>query len=490
MEVHNNNSKLIIMELVILMAGIVYGLIIGLIPAAGATTGLITLFGFMPYFASDPYLGVIFCVAVVASSTTGDSFSGVLLGIPGANSAAATMVDGFPMAKNGEASRALSAAITSSTLNGLLFGSLTFLFLPYYTKIVMYMGIPELWSLVVLAFVTVGFVSTRRYVRSITAIAAGIFIGLMGVDVNNVPRFTGGWRYIEDGVQILPFVAGLFAIPELWEGWVNRKQTITHKDLKGSTQGIWQGIVDTGRCWRDSLRGGFIGAFIGLLPGLGGAMADWLAYGATVAANPNEKFGKGNVRGVIGCEGANNAQKAASFIPTVLFGIPGAPFAAILMALFLYLGIDLGSPDTFHDTQLFNSMTYAFLAGTVITAILCYGLAYFAGWVTRMPYVYYFPFILGFIVWATVQYSHSWSDILMLMICSALGLFCKRFQFSRPALLIGFLLSDRIYSLTYQLATLHTPADLVTRPIFIGTMMCVVALAYWGITKRSRIDYV
>jgi len=96
----------------------------------------------------------------------------------------------------------------------------------------MYMGIPELWSLVVLAFVTVGFVSTRRYVRSITAIAAGVFIGLIGVDVNNVPRFTGGWRYIEDGVQILPFVAGLFAIPELWDGWVKRKQTITHKKFK------------------------------------------------------------------------------------------------------------------------------------------------------------------------------------------------------------------------------------------------------------------
>ena len=121
------------MEFVFLFAGIAFGLIIGIIPAAGATTGLIALFGVMPYFIADPYMGVIFCVAVVASSTTGDSFSGVLLGIPGANSAAATMVDGFPMAQQGEASRALSAAITSSTLNGLIFGSLTFLFLPYYT---------------------------------------------------------------------------------------------------------------------------------------------------------------------------------------------------------------------------------------------------------------------------------------------------------------------------------------------------------------------
>ena len=477
------------MELAILLAGIVYGLIIGLIPAAGATTGLITLFGLMPYFSDTPYLGVIFCVAVVASSTTGDSFSGVLLGIPGANSAAATMVDGFPLARNGEASRALSAAITSSTINGLLFGSLTFLLLPWYTNIVMFMGVPELWALVLLAFVTVGFVSTKKYFRSLLAIALGIFVGLIGVDVNNVPRFTAGWRYLEDGVQILPFVAGLFAIPELWEGWIKRKQTVSHKNLRGSTEGILQGIRDTVRCWRDSVRGGAVGSFIGLLPGLGGAMADWLAYGATVAANPKEQFGGGNIRGVVGAEGANNAQKASSFIPTVLFGIPGAPFAAILMALFLYMGIDLGSPDTFYDTKLFKSLSYAFLLGTVITAGICYGLAYFAGWVTRVPYVYYFPFILATIVWATLQYTGSWQDIVMLIICSALGLLCKRFQVSRPALLIGFLLSDRIYSLTYQLTTLHNITELFTRPIFVVIMLCVLFLTYWGVTKRSRIDY-
>jgi putative tricarboxylic transport membrane protein len=440
------------MELAILMAGIVYGLIIGLIPAAGATTGLITLFGFMPYFVGEPYLGVIFCVAVVASSTTGDSFSGVLLGIPGANSAAATMVDGFPMAKRGEATRALSAAITSSTANGLFWGSLTFLFLPYYTKVVMYMGVPELWALVLLAFVTVGFVSTRKYIRSTLAIVLGVTIGLVGVDVNNVPRFTLGWRYLEDGVQILPFVAGLFAIPELWDGWFNRKKTTTLRAEHGSWQDLKQGMKDTLICWK-------------------------------------EKFGDGNVKGVVGAEGANNAQKASSFIPTVLFGIPGASFAAILMGLFLYLGIDLGSPDTFYDDRLFDSMTFAFLLGTIITAVLCYGLAYFAGWVTRIPYVYYFPFILAVIVWATLQYTGGWEDLAVLLAFSILGVLCKKFQVSRPALLIGYLLSDRIYNLTYQLTTLHTVTDLITRPIFISIMICVILLLYWGITKRSRIDY-
>ena len=478
------------MEILFLFLGIFYGLIVGLVPAAGATTGLITLFGFMPFFASDPYLGVIFCVAVVASSTTGDSFSGVLLGIPGANSAAATMVDGFPMAQNGEASRALSAAITSSTLNGLFFGSLTFLFLPYYTNIVMYMGIPELWGLVVLAFVTVGFVSTKNYVRSIIAIVLGVILGLVGVDANNVPRFTLGWQYLEDGIQILPFVAGLFAIPELYSSW---KRGSAPNEVEYMYSGTWkqvrQGIVDVFKSWKDSLRGGAIGSFIGLLPGLGGAMADWMAYGSTVASNPNEKFGIGNVKGVVGAEGANNSQKASSFIPTVLFGIPGAPFAAILMGLFLYIGIDLGSPETFYDDKLFDSMAFAFLLGTLITALICYVLAYYSSYLAKLPYKYYFPFILIVIVWATLQYTGGWEDIAVLTIFSIVGIIAKKYKFSRPALLIGFLLSDRIYSLTYQLTTLHTIHDLITRPIFIFIVLSIIAILYWSLTKRSKLDY-
>ena len=103
-------------EILALFGGTLYGLIVGLIPSAGATTGLVAMFGFISYFGADPYLGVIFCMAVVAASTTGDTYAGILLGIPGANSAAATMVDGYPLAKQGKATYALTAAITTSTL--------------------------------------------------------------------------------------------------------------------------------------------------------------------------------------------------------------------------------------------------------------------------------------------------------------------------------------------------------------------------------------
>ena len=110
-------------QILVLLAGTFYGLIVGIIPSAGATTGLVALFSFIGYFSGDPYLGVIFCMAVVAASTTGDTFTGVLLGIPGANSAAATMVDGYPLAKQGKATYAITAAVTPSTVNGLIWGT-------------------------------------------------------------------------------------------------------------------------------------------------------------------------------------------------------------------------------------------------------------------------------------------------------------------------------------------------------------------------------
>ena len=138
-------------EILALFGGTLYGLLVGLIPSAGATTGLVAMFGFISYFGFDPYLGVIFCMAVVAASTTGDTFTGVLLGIPGANSAAATMVDGYPLAKQGKATYAITAAVTTSTINGLLWGTLTFGLLPWYIQLMMVFGIPELWAFTMLA---------------------------------------------------------------------------------------------------------------------------------------------------------------------------------------------------------------------------------------------------------------------------------------------------------------------------------------------------
>jgi len=469
-------------EVLVLLLGTFYGLIIGLIPAAGATTGLITLFSFM-YLFSDPYLGVIFCMAVVAASTTGDTFAGILLGIPGANSAAATMVDGFPLALKGKATYAISAAVTSSTINGLLWGSLVFLFIPFYMELLLFFGVPELWAFTIFALATVGFISSKWMIRSTIAIILGIFFGLVGVDPNtNEARFTLGWFYLQDGIQLMPVVAGLFAIPELLEGFKKRDKT----SLMGSNHLIQliDGIkVVFKNIWL-SLRGGFIGAFIGVLPGLGGAVADWIAYGQSGSK------GNGDIRGVIGPEGANNAQKATSMLPTILFGIPGAPFAAIIMALFTYLGFELGTPDLAYDTLFFDSLTFGFIAATALTGVICLVFAQYFAYLSYVPYRYYFPIVLLFIVWACMQYTGGWEDLIMLLFFSAVGIICKYVKFSRPSLLIGFILSERVEALSIQMFTLYDWSSLMERPIFLGLILATVIVGLIGLFKRNRLEYV
>ena len=479
-----------LLALLSLFLGIVYGLFIGIIPGAGATTGLIFVFSFITWFP-DPYLAVIFVMAVVAASTTGDTYSGVLLGIPGANSAAATMVDGFPLALKGKATYAISAAVTTSTINGLLWGSLVFFLLPYYTKLILVFGVPELWAFTVLALVTVTFVSNRWWIRGLIALAVGIFLGMIGTDpVTASDRYTFGWEYLGDGVQLIPLMAGLFAIPEILDG-LKQRSAISEKETDSDYKQTVDGIKEVLHNKWLALRGGFIGAFIGILPGLGGAMADWMAYGQATALdkNPRVPYGKGNIRGVIGPEGANNAQKATSMIPTVLFGIPGAPFAAIIIGLFSYLNFELGTVELAQDKMFFDSMLFGFMTATLLVGIICLLTTKYIAKITKLPYRYYFPILLGFIVLASVQYTGGWEDYLILMLASIVGILAKTYKFSRPALLFGFILADRVEALTIQMSNLYTFDRLVDRPIFWSLVLITSIVFIWGLTRKNKLDY-
>lgn len=479
--------------LIWLLAGTLYGFLIGVIPVAGAATGLVVLYGFIDFFLHDPYTLVIFTTAVVVACTVGDSFASVVMNIPGASGSAATMVDGFPLARQGQGARALSAAITTSTVNGIIWGGLVFLFLPYYAKAVLAFAVPEMFAFIILAFTCIIFVNSKYWVRGIIAAILGIFLGLIGTDPQtNAMRFTGGWDYLGAGIQMAPVLAGFLAVPELLEAYRSKIETVVI-DAKSIWSQIIQGFKDSWRHRWDGLKGGAIGAGIGILPGVGGNIADWLAYGTTVAAHKKEKiaFGNGNIKGVIGAEGANNSQKATAYVPTVLFGIPGAPFEAIIMSLFVYVGLELGTPQLLQDMTFFKTLGGSYFAAMIITFVISIFFIRYAIKIMNIPFHYYFWPLLAIIVWSCVQYTGHWEDYAIFILCSLAGIIFKYLKLSRAAVIIGFVLAERFEATSLQFFNLYNWSDLLTRPIS-GTLIAIAAgaIIYGVFFNKTKINYV
>ena len=413
------------------------------------------------------------------------------MNIPGGGGSAATMVDGFPMAKKGEAARAMSASIFSAAAQGTFWGILTILFLPYYATMVLSFKTPEMWCFLMLAMTCICFVNSQYWLRGIVGLIIGIAVGHIGIDpVTNAQRWTGGWFYLADGLQFAPVMAGLIALPEIITSlWI---KTTYMKSNKDNWQQIKQGALDF---WQNkwlSFRSGLIGGLVGMMPGIGGAIVDWLAYGQTVATNNKEKilFGQGNVKGVIGPEGANLAQKATAYVPTVLFGIPAAPFELVIMFLLGIVGIELGSPRVLKDQNFFNALTFGFMASMVLTVFISLWFIRYATLITRVPFVYWGIPVIILIAWSCAQYTGGWEDYAILFIFTIVGLFFKYFKINRIAFLIGFVLSNRLELVNMHFFQLYKWTDLLYRPVCIILLAITLLVLIYGICyNKTKIDY-
>lgn len=493
------------------LAGTLYGMLVGIIPIAGVTTALITVFSMGTYFMADPYLGLVFLTAIVASCASADSYTSILTGIPGASTTAACVIDGYPMAKKGQAARAMGIAIADSTFNGVMYAILAFALLPYYGKIIVLFGRPEFLGFMMMALACVGFVASKNVYTSILAIIFGLFVGMIGQDVVGNPRYAFGWEYLENGVGMIVLLSGLFGIPELIDGFRSGAKTAAPPIGNDYFKQLFQGFGDARRNWKDMVRGGFIGFVTGLLPGVGGAVGDFLAYGATKAAHkePQEvPFGEGNPIGLLGCEGANNAQKVSSMIPACLFAIPAAPFAAMVMAICMYFGMEIGQPTLLQDTNFTNSLLLGYIFGTIGVAVLSVVLYKWIIKILEVPYWIYATVIIAIIIWANMQYTGGWEDFALLMILSAIGVVLKHFNVSRPAVLVAYVVAfkiDEYFWGTLQIygykqwkegwaafadirwTELFSPFE---HPIFLLCIVISVALFINGVFRKDRgIDY-
>ena len=438
--------------LISILLGSLYGLFVGLVPAVGATVGLSFLFGFVSLLQIDPYHSLAFITAAVAASTTADSYSSILIGVPGANSSAATVIDGYAMTKKGEGVRAFTAAILTSTLSGTLVGLSTFLLLPHFSLLIQHINSFTIWIVLICSLACIAFLSSKSWWKNTVAIILAFIVGYIGIDpITNSNRWTFGWDYLADGIQLLPVVMGLFAIPECIDLYRTKKR----KSDEDFNSQIFIGIKDVFIHWKDAVRGSIIGTIIGIVPGVGGAVSDWLSYSATIASNKKEEFGKGNIKGVIGIEGSNNAQKATSLIPTLLFGIPGASFAAIYLALLTFIGFEIGTDTLLYDEDFINTILLSFIAATIIIGVASFILLKPIQLFLSIDQRFTAIFVVLICLLTAGTYTGGIEDYIMLGIFSVLGCIMKEYKIPRPAFLIAFILFPKIELYTIVISSLY-----------------------------------
>ncbi|MEM7461977.1 MAG: tripartite tricarboxylate transporter permease [Pseudomonadota bacterium] len=480
-----------------LALGVVMGLCVGVFPGLGGIAGLSLLLPFM--FGMDPILGLALMIGMVAVVPTSDTFASVLMGIPGSSASQATVLDGFPMAKNGEAARALSAAFSSSLFGGLMGAAFLTVFILVARPIVLSFGLPEMLMMTILGLSMVAILAGRVALKGIAAAGLGLMVGTIGAaDAGGSLRMSSyDYPYMIDGFKLVIVGLGIFAIPEI-VALLRQNRAISKSAELGA--GWLDGVKDWAANIFLSLRCSIIGVVVGVIPGLGGSVVDWIAYGHTVQSTKDKsKFGSGEVRGIIGPESSNNAKEGGGLVPTLLFGIPGSGSMAIFIGAVALLGsgqIEVGPGMLKNNLDMTYAIVWLLALANVVGTLLCIAASGGIAKLTTIRFTLLAPFLFMLISFAAFQSGQNFADLVALFGFGLVGIFLRRFDWSRPAFLIGFVLSNPVEKFTNQAVQIasfrfreSTSAGLeyVFSPIVIILIIITVVSVVLGIRQAKLI---
>ncbi|MEQ3553281.1 tripartite tricarboxylate transporter permease [Pseudonocardia nematodicida] len=447
--------------LLALATGVLAGLVLGLIPGLGGTGAMAVLLPFV--FLLDTGQAIALVIGAAAVIHTSDTISTVLLGIPGSASSSVLLLDGHAMAKQGQASRALSVAFISSAIGGLVGAIGLTLSVAVAGPLVLLFGSPELFMMTVLGISLASLLSRGNVAKGLVAACFGLLLGSIGVAPTSAEyRYTFGSLFLAEGLDIVAVALGVFGLAEIL-ALVARRTSVAQKMALGSGWG--QGVRDVMTHWTHVLRGSLVGIWAGILPGVGATAGSWLAYGQAVATSKDKRrFGKGDPRGVAAPEGASNSISAGDLIPTLLFGIPGSAAAALLLGALLVFGVEPGPSLLTNDLDVVYTIVWSFAIAAVLGAALCFLLA---SPLARLSFVRFPVLAAGLIVLmftSAFQAAQEFGVLQIMLLLGVVGWLMKVCDYPRAPFLIGFVLSiplERYYFLT---TSLYAPAEWMTRP--------------------------
>jgi putative tricarboxylic transport membrane protein len=467
------------------LIGVLVGTLIGVLPGIGP---LATIAMLLPLtYNVPPVAALIMLAGIYYGAQYGGSTTAILMNLPGETSAVVTCLDGHQMARQGRAGPALAIAAIGSFFAGTVGTLLIALAGPPLAAVALRFGAPEYFSLMLMGLVAAAVLAQGDMMKSLAMVVMGLLLGIVGTDVaSGLPRFSFGIIELTDGIGFIVLAVGVFAVGEIVQ---NLGDTADRRTLPSAVATLLPTREDLRRSVGPILRGTGIGAFFGVLPGTGPAIASLASYVVErkIAADPS-RFGRGAIEGVAGPEAANNADAQCKFIPMLTLGLPASGVMALMLGALTIQGIQPGPAVMTQRPELFWGLVASMWIGNLLLVVL--NLPLIGLWVKllRVPYRLLFPAIMAFSAIGIYSVNNSAFDIYLTAVFGILGLVWMKLGFSPTPMLLGFVLGPLVeeHLRRAMLMSRGDPSVFVTRPISLAFLLATVAILIVTVAPALR----
>jgi len=461
----------------LVVLGTLVGVLVGALPGLSSSMAVALLLPFSLYL--DPVPSIAFLSALYCAGTFGGSITAILINAPGAPPAAATAYDGYPLAQQGQAGRALGIATIASVIGGVLSVLVLLIGAPLLARLAYNFGPPEYFALAVFGLSMLASISSEASLKNLIGGCLGLLIATVGTDLTTgVERFTFGIPELYDGIHFIPVLIGLFAVTEL----LTQAQTLGGQRLAVALTALkLPSMADVRKVIPTILRSSGIGTFIGVLPAEGSTMAAIIGYNeAKRWSKEPERFGRGAIEGVAGPEAANNAATGGAMVPTLALGIPGSATAAVILGGLQVQGLRPG-PFLFEEQPaLLYGIFFAMLLSNMLFLGIGLGGAKLFARVSLVPPTFLWPIVFVLCFVGAYGLEQSMVDVWVMVAAGLIGFVLKRFGFAAPPIIMGLVLGGLIETSLAQSMIIFDQdwTGFLTRPV--AVVFFVLALSGLG----------
>jgi len=427
-------------NVLLLALGVFIGTFVGAVP--GMTTPMAVALTLPFTFTLSPVSGILLLLGVYKGGIYGGSITAILINAPGTPAASCTVLDGYPLARRGEARRALDIALYASCIADFMSNLALILCAGFLASLALAFGSPEVFTLILFSLTIIASVSGDQLLKGLGSAAFGLILAIVGLDlVYGTNRFIFGEVELMSGLNFIPVLIGLFALPEIIAFYGRVEVAREHNPLAGRGAGLG----DLRKTLKTIIRGSAIGVILGAIPGIGGAPAAFLSYSEAKRTSKNgDNFGNGEIEGVAAAESGNNGTAGATLIPLLALGIPGDITTAIILGAFMIHGLRPG-PLLFQDNL---SLIYALFIGIMLSSLYLFAIGKFSirliSRIADIPHRILFPIVLTLCVFGAYAVNNTVFDIGVMFVMGLFGFMMLKLKIPAAPFLIAFILGPML----------------------------------------------